>query len=249
MPVVGTIAKHPLYPMPTHTCVGLPNNNYFPFDTLEAVSALPDRFRPASTVPIDHPTDLKTENTGKDATASRVVVPKVSSNDDVLRKIDLKTALQYGQAQGYPPLYAWVRNFARDNLHPNVPYKGGPEVVLTVGNTDGFAKTIESLMNVWREGRDPTEEKQGMLVEEYFYSPPSVYVKPMGANIVPVKMDEGGMMATGKGGLEDVLENWDYTKGQRPHVIYTVTYGSPPCDLFCLLTFDVEWAKIQLESC
>lgn len=154
-------------------------------------------------------------------------MPKVSTNEDVLRKIDLKTALQYGNAQGYPPLYAWLRNFTRENMHPNVPYKNGPEIVLTVGNTDGFAKTIESLMNVWREGRDPIEEKQGLLVEEFFYSPPAICVKPMGANVVPVGMDDEGMRATGKGGLEDVLENWDHARGRRPHVMYTVTYGGP----------------------
>ena len=176
------------------------------------------------------------ENAAKDIAASRVVVPKVSTNDDILRKIDLKTALQYGTAQGYPPLYAWIRQFTRENLHPNVPYEGGPEVCLTVGNTDGWAKTIEQLMNVWREGKDSIEEKQGLLVEEYVFSPPSVAVMPWGVNIVPVKVDEEGMAAAGKGGLEDVLENWDYKKGQRPHVIYTVTYESTFHDFLRKLT-------------
>jgi DNA-binding transcriptional MocR family regulator len=36
------------------------------------------------------------------------------------------------------------------------------------------------------------------------------------------------MMAKGKGGLEDVLENWDFTKGRRPHLMYTVTIGQNP---------------------
>lgn len=31
------------------------------------------------------------------------------------------------------------------------------------------------------------------------------------------------MVATGPGGLEDVLANWDYKKGRRPHLMYTVT--------------------------
>ena len=212
----------------THYETGLPNNNYFPFDTLESVAALPDRFVPTPTKPVDPPADLKVANNGNEAAASRVVVPKVSSNSDLLRKIDLKTALQYGQAQGYPPLYAWIRQFTREHLHPNVPYKNGPEIVMTVGNTDGFAKTIESLVNVWREGEDPISEKQGMLVEEFFYAPPSVTVKPFGVNVVPVGVDDDGMRATGKGGLEDVLENWDHSKGKRPHIMYTVTYESTP---------------------
>ena len=152
------------------------------------------------------------------------MVPKQSDNENPLRTIDLKTALQYGNAQGYPALYAWVRQFTKENLHPNVPYKEGPEVILTCGNTDGFSKTISCFMNIWREGIDPIEEKQGMLVEEFTYSPPSVTVKPYGANIVPVAVDDEGMMASGKGGLEDVLSNWDFRKGKRPHVVYTVTY-------------------------
>jgi len=36
------------------------------------------------------------------------------------------------------------------------------------------------------------------------------------------------MRASGKGGLEDVLENWDETRGKRPHLIYTVTIGQNP---------------------
>jgi hypothetical protein len=41
---------------------------------------------------------------------------------------------------------------------------------------------------------------------------------------VPVKIDLEGMIPTGPGSLEDVLENWDDSKGQRPHMMYTVTY-------------------------
>ena len=47
--------------------------------------------------------------------------------------------------------------------------------------------------------------------------------RPRGLNIVPVAIDDEGMLADGKGGLEDVLENWDMSKGKRPHLIYTVT--------------------------
>ena len=47
--------------------------------------------------------------------------------------------------------------------------------------------------------------------------------RPRGLNVVPVTIDNEGMKADGKGGLEDVLENWDFKKGKRPHLIYTVT--------------------------
>lgn len=74
---------------------GLPNNNYFPFDTLEAAAALPQRFTPTPNKPVDPPSDLLSRATLSDGlSSSRVVVPKTSNNQDVLRKIDLKTALQ-----------------------------------------------------------------------------------------------------------------------------------------------------------
>ena len=160
--------------------------------------------------------------------SSKVVVPKDSDEDDVLRKIDIKSALQYGTAQGYPPLYTFLRQFSIENLHPNIPYKDGPEIVLTCGNTDGFAKTLDALTNEWVEGRDPLSEKEGLLVEEYAYMNAIQAARPRGLNIVPVKVDEEGMTASGKGGLADVLANWDYAKGQRPHLIYTVTIGQNP---------------------
>lgn len=155
--------------------------------------------------------------------ATQVVVPKVSEQDNPLRKIDLKTALQYGTAQGYPPLYAFLRQFTRENLHPNVPYTDGPEIILTCGNTDGMAKSLEAFTNPWTEGRDSIGDKEGLICEEFAYTNALQAASPRGMNIVPVVVDDEGMMAVGKGGLEDVLSNWDYARGKRPHLIYTVT--------------------------
>lgn len=224
---------------------GLPNYNYFPFDTLEATAALPQRWTPTPNDPVDPPSGQLAEtsigkqkrtqkhkqaqNVSSDVTtSSRIVVPMSSENQDVLRKIDLKTALQYGQAQGYPPLYSFLRQFTTENLHPNVPYKDGPEIVLTCGNTDGFAKTLEALTNVWSEEKSPVGEKEGLLVEEFAYMNAIQAARPRGMNIVPVAIDDEGMCAQGPGGLLDVLENWDTNRGKRPHLIYTVTIGQNP---------------------
>ena len=200
----------------------MPNNNYFPFDTLEGSAALPDRFKSTPNKPVDPPSATKRSKTPAPV-AAQVVVPKESDTKDLLREIDLKTALQYGTAQGYPPLYAFLRQFTRNNLHPNVPYAEGPEIILTCGSTDGMAKTVEAFTNPWFEGRDPINEKEGMLCEEFAYTNALQAVKPRGLNIVPVKIDDEGMKASGKGGLEDVLENWDESRGKRPHLLYTVT--------------------------
>ena len=203
---------------------GLPNHNYFPFDTLEGAAALPQRFTPTPNKPVDPPVDLLADTALSDnQSTSQVVVPKTSDLQDILRTIDLKSALQYGTAQGYPPLYAYLRQFTIECMHPNLPYKDGPEIVLTCGSTDGFAKSLEALTNPWDANRDWIREREGMLVEEYAYMNAVQAARPRGLNIVPVKIDDEGMAADGKGGLEDVLEHWDVGRGKRPHLIYTVT--------------------------
>jgi DNA-binding transcriptional MocR family regulator len=152
-----------------------------------------------------------------------MVVPHSSGTADPMRKIDLTTALQYGQAAGYPPLFSFIRQFTRQHLHPNVPYLNGPEIQFTVGSTDGFAKTIEALSDVWSEERDWIRERPGLLCEEFAYMNAIQAARPRGLQVVPVKMDAEGMRPTGKGGLEDVLANWDFKIGKRPHLMYTVT--------------------------
>ncbi|EHL01457.1 putative Aromatic amino acid aminotransferase C56E4.03 [Glarea lozoyensis 74030] len=148
---------------------GLPNAAFFPYDTLEAQIAQPERFKPTPNDPVDP---------GK---------------------------------------------FTRENLHPNVPYAGGPEIILTVGSTDGLAKTVEALSNIWSEERDWIREREGILCEEFAYMNAVQTCRPRGLNVVPVKIDFEGMLPGGKGGLEDVLANWDESKGKRPHLMYTVT--------------------------
>ncbi|KAG0646545.1 Aromatic amino acid aminotransferase [Hyphodiscus hymeniophilus] len=210
---------------------GLPNASLFPYDTLEAQIAQPERFKPTQN---DPPNDLSTSLASTsikrpDTSASaHLTVPHSSSIDNPLQKIDLTTALQYGTAQGYPPLYSFLRTFAREHLHPNIPYEGGAEVILTCGNTDGFGKTLEALSNVWSEERDWVREREGILVEEFAYMNAVQAARPRGLQVTPVKIDFEGMLPTGPGGLEDVLENWDESKGKRPHLMYTVTIGQNP---------------------
>jgi DNA-binding transcriptional MocR family regulator len=159
--------------------------------------------------------------------------------------IDLRSALQYGTAQGYPSLYYWIRQFTRENLHPYVPYKKGPEVILTCGNTDGFAKTIQALSDEWSETHDPVSERPGLLVEKFCYMNAVQTVAPRGLNMVPVAMDDEGMTVEGEGGLKDVLDNWDFSRGRRPHLMYTVTIGQNPTSG----TLGVERRRAIYELC
>lgn len=199
---------------------GLPNHDYFPYDTLEARVALPSRWKPTPNKPVDPPSPADSH---QNPASAHLIIPKTSTATDVLKKIDLDSALQYGTAQGYPPLYAFIREFALQRQHPSIPYKGGAEIILTCGSTDGFAKAVQCLSNEWSEGRDPVEEREGMLVEEYCYMNAIQTARPRGLAIVPVKIDDEGMLAGGPGGLADVLEHWDSSKGKKPHLMYTVT--------------------------
>ncbi|KAI1391219.1 aromatic amino acid aminotransferase [Hypoxylon trugodes] len=211
---------------------GLPNAQLFPFDTLEAQTARPDRWTPSPNYP-DDDRELSSKlaatslSRGK-ATASHVVVPHDAPTPDPQKKIDLASALQYGQADGYPPLLSFIRQFTRECLHPNVPYCGGPEVVMTVGSTDGMSKSLEVFTNIWVEGKNDIRERPGLLTEIFMYSNILSQALPRGVQVVPIEMDKDGMKPYGPGSLEDVLANWDYNKGKRPHLMYTVTMGHNP---------------------
>ncbi|KAF7179224.1 hypothetical protein CNMCM7691_008155 [Aspergillus felis] len=200
---------------------GMPHASYFPYDTLEAAVAHPQRL------------DRSPDN-GKSApekgtdSLTRVLVPKESKTDDLEKKIDITTALQYATAQGLPPMASFVRNFTREHLHPNVPYAGGPETLLSCGATDGFNKVIETFTNIWAPDRDPIRHREGIVCEEFVYMNAIQTARPRGLNIAAVTMDAQGILAYGKGGLADVLENWDYRKGRRPHLLYTITIGQNP---------------------
>lgn len=194
---------------------GLPNPSYFPYDTLEAEVAHPERFNPR--------TSQEDAPASADPLSGRLKVPKESQTANLQKRIDLMTALQYGTADGYPPLISFLRKFTRDHLHPNVPYAGGPDIVLDCGSTDGFCKAIEAFTNVWNPERNWVRQREGVLCEEFAYMNAIQTAKPRGLNIVGVAMDAQGMRVSGKGGLADVLDNWDFRVGRRPHVLYTVT--------------------------
>ncbi|KAF2663262.1 aromatic amino acid aminotransferase [Microthyrium microscopicum] len=201
---------------------GLPNAKYFPYDTLEAKAALPNRWTPSEASVKEH------GGKAKSPPESHLVVPHVANTTDATRKIDLTTALQYGTAQGYPPLYGFIKEFTTRCLHPSIPYEGGADIVLTVGSTDGFSKALQCFNNEWSEGVNPVSEREGLIVEEFAYMNAIQSARPRGMNILPIAMDDEGMLAKGPGGLDDALENWDFSKGKRPHLMYSVTIGQNP---------------------
>lgn len=177
---------------------------FFPFDTLEAQTAKPERWTPSPNEPGSAGSDAADAalaaklsaaaslrgngNNPDNQAASHITVPKaLSPSTDVTQKIDLATALQYGTAQGYPPLLSFLKQFSTQHLHPNVPYKGGADVCLTVGSTDGFSKTLEMFVDPWSPGRDPIENRPGLLCETFVYGNVLSQSQPRGVQPVPVK--------------------------------------------------------------
>lgn len=220
---------------------GLPNLRFFPFETLEAQTAKPERWTPSATA-------AASNNGGSSdrAASAHITVPLVADATDPLRKIDLASALQYGTADGYPPLLSFVRQFTREHLHPDVPYRGGPDVILTVGSTDGFAKTLELFVDPWSEGKgDDIRDRPALVCERFAYGNALAQAQPKGVQVVPIEADSEGMCADGPGGLEDVLANWDGAKGRRPHLMYTVTMGHNPTGI----VLSVERRKALYAVC
>ncbi|KAK7427130.1 hypothetical protein QQZ08_006399 [Neonectria magnoliae] len=224
---------------------GMPNVKYFPFDTLEAQVSKADRWTPSPNDPLAETSATTKKISGLshattpsgggllpdpdfEATSARITIPKVLNQPEPALKLDLATALQYGLSEGYPPLYSFVRQFTRDVLHPNVPYKGGPEIIMTNGSTDGFSKVLELIVDPWHADVHPVADRPGFVCESFVFGNILSQAKPHGLQVVPVELDSQGMLAEGPGGLREVLENWNPKNGRRPHFIYTVTMGHNP---------------------
>ncbi|KAF4987012.1 hypothetical protein FGRMN_10579 [Fusarium graminum] len=231
---------------------GMPNVKYFPFDTLEAQISNPDRWEPSPNYPdqVEPLTAALSSSIGISArsddqatteidrqapktpdyseTSSRITIPKILHEPDPVKKVDLATALQYGSVTGYPPLQSFVKQFTDQVLHPAVPYKGGPGVILNNGGTDGFSKVLQLLVDPWYEGVHPVSQRPGLLCETFVFGNILTQARPLGVNVVSVDIDDQGMVAEGPGGLREVLENWDTKNGRLPHILYTVTMGDNP---------------------
>jgi DNA-binding transcriptional MocR family regulator len=205
---------------------GLPNVNYFPYDTLEAQAARPERWLPSEETSPEAAVDIAKRGMSRLAlgpddsmAAAHIAIPKASTESDPLKRIDLTTALQYGQAQGYPALLSWVQQFV-SHMHANVPYKGGPDVILSCGSTDGMNKSLELLVDPWSPETGDVRDRPGILFEPFMYATILSQALPRGLQPVSVGLEGSGLYADD---LEEVLANWDFSKGRRPHLMYTVT--------------------------
>jgi DNA-binding transcriptional MocR family regulator len=159
-----------------------------------------------------------------DSSGHHICISRSPLNPGSIGEVSLDTALQYGSAQGYPPLYMKLKKLVNSVYHPNIPYDGGAEIMINGGSADGLSKVFELLFDHWDRDAHNVQDREGLIVEEFLYAPPIAQIRPRDVNIVPVIMDAEGIVPYGPGSLFDVLEYWNYAHGKRPHVLYVIPY-------------------------
>jgi DNA-binding transcriptional MocR family regulator len=115
---------------------------------------------------------------------------------------DGTTVLSYGTAGGYGPLREWVAE--RHGVEPG-------RVLLTNGSLQGFVFLIEHLV---------AQGKTRVLVESPTYDRPLLILRKLGAEIVPIPLDDHGLDPDA---LEQALG-----EGPEPALLYTIpTFQNP----------------------
>ncbi|KAF3911190.1 hypothetical protein AA313_de0209795 [Arthrobotrys entomopaga] len=192
---------------------GFPHPSFFPYDGIETKIATPNRFSRIFSNEFSSSVSSSFENR-EDVTSQTIE--------------DLPTVLQYGTAKGYSPLRSFLRQFTHEYIIRDIPYHGGPDIIISCGNTDGFSQVLQLLTNTWSESHNDVTEREGVLCEEFTYIHAIQAAEPRGLQMVPVAVDAEGLLSIGPGGLDDILANWDEAKGKRPHLLYTIPTGQNP---------------------
>ncbi|KAI5852392.1 pyridoxal phosphate-dependent transferase [Tricharina praecox] len=223
--VMKGLYKYFMVPGMSNIAGGLPYPGFFPYDTLRADVASPERLLDIAfhglTPAKASSSFFSRRRREKDPKTSHISIPKFEPSQPAEKRIDVATTLQYGRATGLPALADFVREFTFAHMmQGQLAYaEDQADIVLTCGSTDGFSKIVQCFGTAG----------DSMLVEEFTYPNALQTAAPFGISTAPVRMDEGGMMVDGPGGLRDVLENWNVEKsGRRPHLMYTVTIGQNP---------------------
>ncbi|GIZ36593.1 hypothetical protein CKM354_000006300 [Cercospora kikuchii] len=127
-------------------------------------------------------------------------------------QVDISTALQYGQANGIPQLLQYVTEHTKLVHKPQYQDWG---CIMTNGNTAAF----DMLLRMFSRPGD------WMLSEEYTFVAAVETAAPLGVKTSAVEMDGEGMRAED---LDEVLSTWDYARGPKPFLVYTVPTGHNP---------------------
>lgn len=125
---------------------------------------------------------------------------------------DLSVVMNYGYSAGSPQMVRFLTEHM-EMLH-QPPYDNW-ETSLTCGTTSAIEITFRMLCN-------PGEV---ILAEKYTYSGTITAAQGLGFSIQGIETDDEGLLP---GHLEEVLDNWNCTRGRKPHVLYTIPTGQNP---------------------
>lgn len=128
---------------------------------------------------------------------------------------DLDIALNYGFAAGSPQLLRFFTEHVEMIHHP--PYDDW-ETCLTCGTTAAIEMLLRMLCN----------RGDWIMAEEHTYSGAIEAARPLGLNILGVRMDDIGLVPED---LDSKLRAWDTSAGAvhaKPSVLYTIPSGQNP---------------------
>jgi aromatic amino acid aminotransferase I / 2-aminoadipate transaminase len=124
----------------------------------------------------------------------------------------LGVALNYGPAAGSAQL---VRFFTEHvEIFHNPPYSDW-ECSATCGNTSALEIAFRTFCS----------RGDYVLCEENTYSGAVEALRPLGVNIKAVRMDDDGLLP---GDLDNILQNWDVSRGRKPFILYMIPTGHNP---------------------
>jgi aromatic amino acid aminotransferase I len=202
---------------------GLPDPEYFPFETLSAKVLTPTTYSTSLTLSVDSRRSFSARPLSwlwgllglKGPTTEEISVPKYAPPGGPSDAIQLATTLQYGVSRALPALANFIQSFTLKVYRPFHPSR--TVTLIDVGSTDGWVRACMMLCN----------EGEGVLAEEWTYASALAASWPLGIKAIPVPIDGDGMRPEK---LEEILANWDEAKSgmKRPHVMYTIPVGQNP---------------------
>lgn len=178
-------------------CGGLPSSDYFPFESMSVKVPSAPHF-----------SEPATRETGTTLSAGKHDIKDGTS------VFDLSVALNYGQSMGPGQLMRWITEHTEIVHNPRY---SDWDICMTSGSTSALEVSLRLFCN----------KGDYLLTEEYSFSSAMETARPMGLNLLGVKMDERGMIPED---LDELLSNWDVEArgAPKPFVMYTVPTGQNP---------------------
>lgn len=138
-----------------------------------------------------------------------------------LSDMELNTALQYSPTAGIPKLHSQLMELQRREHGTNDCDKDGTALIVTVESQDGFCKALKMLIG--------PGDGDVIFLETPTYSRALSFLQPYSSNMVPVPIDERGLVPSK---LQSALENDSLINGNsgRQRVLYTIPTAQNPSE-------------------